>query len=141
MAIELNKNEEGQAVSSPKVENGNEGTTIEKQAMFSHAFSFSGRIRRFEFGLSYIIYSVLAVVLSVGAEESPWLAFFYIPLLWFTWAQMCKRFHDKGESGLRIFTLLIPLYNIYVLIMLFFEDGEPYENDYGKDPKGRDMYA
>lgn len=136
MAIELNKNEEGQAVSSPKVENGNEGTAIEKQAMFSHAFSFSGRIRRFEFGLSYIIYSVLAVVLSVGAEESPWLTFFYIPLLWFTWAQMCKRFHDKGESGLRIFTLLIPLYNIYVLIMLFFEDGEPYENDYGKDPKG-----
>lgn len=126
MGIDLNKNEEGQAVSSPKVENGNEGTAIEKQAMFSHAFSFSGRIRRLEFGLSYIIYCVLAVVLSVGAEESPWLAFFYIPLLWFTWAQMCKRFHDKGESGLRIFTLLIPLYNIYVLIMLFFEDGEPY---------------
>lgn len=39
MGIDLNKNEEGQAVSSPKVENGNEGSAIEKQAMFSHAFS------------------------------------------------------------------------------------------------------
>lgn len=141
MGIDLNKNEEGQVISSPKVENSNEGTAVEKQAMFSHAFSFSGRIRRLEFGLSYIIYCVLAVILSVSAEDTPLLGLLYIPLLWFTWAQMCKRFHDKGESGLRIFTLLIPLYNIYVLIMLFFEDGEPYENDYGNDPKGRNMYA
>lgn len=140
MGIDLNKTEE-QIVSSQTAENKTEEKMVEKQAMFSHIFSFSGRIRRMEFGLSYIIYGVLAIVLSVCAEETPLLGLLYIPLLWFTWAQMCKRFHDKGESGLRIFTLLIPLYNIYVMIMLFFEDGEPYENDYGKDSKGRDMYA
>lgn len=140
MGIDLNKTEE-QIVSSQSAENRTEEKMVEKQAMFSHIFSFSGRIRRMEFGLSYIIYGVLAIVLSVCAEETPLLGLLYIPLLWFTWAQMCKRFHDKGESGLRIFTLLIPLYNIYVMIMLFFEEGEPYENDYGKDPKGRDMYA
>ena len=140
MGIDLNKTEE-QIVPSQSAENRTEEKMVEKQAMFSHIFSFSGRIRRMEFGLSYIIYGVLAIVLSVCAEETPLLGLLYIPFLWFTWAQMCKRFHDKGESGLRIFTLLIPLYNIYVMIMLFFEDGEPYENDYGKDPKGRDMYA
>lgn len=140
MGIDLNKTEE-QIVSSQTAENKTEEKMVEKQAMFSHIFSFSGRIRRMEFGLSYIIYGVLAIVLSVCAEETPLLGLLYIPLLWFTWAQMCKRFHDKGESGLRIFTLLIPLYNIYVMIMLFFEDGEPYGNAYGKDPKGRDMYA
>lgn len=140
MGIDLNKTEE-QIVSSQTAENKTEEKMVEKQAMFSLIFSFSGRIRRMEFGLSYIIYGVLAIVLSVCAEETPLLGLLYIPLLWFTWAQMCKRFHDKGESGLRIFTLLIPLYNIYVMIMLFFEDGEPYENAYGKDPKGRDMYA
>ena len=140
MAIDLNKTEE-QTVSSQTAENKTGEKIVEKQAMFSHFFSFSGRIRRMEFGLSYIIYSILAIVLSVCAEETPLLGQLDIPLLWFTWAQMCKRFHDKGESGLRIFTLLIPLYNIYVMIMLFFEDGEPYENDYGKDPKGREMYA
>ena len=140
MAIDLNKTEE-QTVSSQTAENKTGEKIVEKQAMFSHFFSFSGRIRRMEFGLSYIIYSILAIVLSVCAEETPLLGLLYIPLLWFTWAQMCKRFHDKGESRLRIFTLLIPLYNIYVMIMLFFEDGEPYENDYGKDPKGREMYA
>ena len=138
MGIDLNKNE-GATPSSSVV--NNEAKTAEKQAMFSRAFSFSGRIRRLEFGLSYIIYGVLAIILSVGAEDAPLLGLLYIPLLWFMWAQMCKRFHDKGESGLRIFTLLIPLYNIYVSIMLFFEDGEPYENDYGKDPKGREMYS
>lgn len=141
MGIDLNKNEEKLVVSSSKVENGNEDTVVEKQAMFSHAFSFSGRIRRLEFGLSFLIYMMLVVVLSAGSEETPLFGILYIPLLWFWWAQMCKRFHDKGESGLRILMLLIPLYNIYVLIMLFFEDGEPYVNDYGKDPKGRDIYA
>ena len=141
MGIELNKDKEEQVISSSKVEGSNKDTVVEKQAMFSHAFSFAGRIRRLEFGLSFIIYMMIAVVLSAGTEDTPLLVILYIPLLWFWWAQMCKRFHDKGESGLRILMLLIPLYNIYVLIMLFFEDGEPYENDYGKDPKGREMYS
>lgn len=55
MAIELNKTEE-QMVSSQTAENKTEEKMVEKQAMFSHIFSFSGRIRRMEFGLSYIIY-------------------------------------------------------------------------------------
>ena len=32
----------------------------QKQKMFAHPFSFSGRIRRMEFGISYIIYFVVS---------------------------------------------------------------------------------
>lgn len=110
-----------------------------EQNMFSQAFSFSGRIRRLEFGLSYIIYILLILLLSLATEETPLLGLLYIPLLWFWFAQTCKRFHDRGKSGARILSLFIPIYGLIVLFMLFFEDGEPCENDYGKDPKGRNI--
>lgn len=138
MGIDLNKNESEQNPFRDDMDN-KVGRT-EQQAMFSHAFSFSGRIRRLEFGLSYIICVVLNVLLSGAVENTPLLGLLSIPFLWFLWAQMSKRFHDIGYSGWRIFTLLIPIYNIVVLLMLFFKDGEPCENDYGKNPKGRDIY-
>lgn len=138
MGIDLNKNESEQNPFRDDMDN-KVGRT-EQQAMFSHAFSFSGRIRRLEFGLSYIICVILNVLLSGAVENTPLLGLLSIPFLWFLWAQMSKRFHDIGYSGWRIFTLLIPIYNIVVLLMLFFKDGEPCENDYGKNPKGRDIY-
>ena len=42
MGIDLNKTEE-QIVSSQTAENKTEEKMVEKQAMFSHIFSFSGR--------------------------------------------------------------------------------------------------
>ena len=116
-------------------------TILEKQSLFAHPFSFEGRIRRLEFGLSYILYILLAVCIGALSSESPILGLFAIPLAWFWLAQLCKRFHDRYHSGARIFTLIIPLYNIYVSLMLFFADGDEYENDYGPDPKGRNMFA
>ena len=116
-------------------------TILEKQSLFAHPFSFKGRIRRLEFGLSYILYILLAVCIGALSDEAPVLGLFAIPLIWFWLAQLCKRFHDRNQSGARIITLIIPFYNIYVSLMLFFADGDEYENDYGLDPKGRNMFA
>lgn len=116
-------------------------TILEKQSLFAHPFSFKGRIRRLEFGLSYILYILLAVCIGALSGEAPILGLFAIPLAWFRLAQLCKRFHDRNQSGARIITLIIPFYNIYVSLMLFFADGDEYENDYGPDPKGRNMFA
>lgn len=113
----------------------------EKKKMFRHPFSFNGRIRRLEFGLSFIIYVVIAFWINVEFDEIPLIGLLYIPLLWFWWAQLCKRFHDRNLSGIHILTLFIPLYNIYVLVMQFFADGDKYENDYGVNPKGRNIYG
>lgn len=114
-------------------------TILEKQNLFAHPFSFEGRIRRLEFGLSYILYILLMVCIGALSDEAPILGLFAIPLIWFWLAQLCKRFHDRNQSGARIFTLIIPFYNIYVSLMLFFADGDEYENDYGPDPKGRNI--
>lgn len=139
MSIDLEKQiEESTKTSSSYVEG--EGTVSEQATMFSRAFLFSGRIRRLEFGLSFIIYVIIAFLVNVNIDEMPLIGLLYIPLLWFWWAQLCKRFHDRNLSGMHILTLFIPLYNLYVLFMQFFADGDEYENDYGVDPKGRNIY-
>ena len=45
-----------------------------------------------------------------------------------------KRFHDFNSSGWSVLLLLIPLYNIYLIIKLYFFLGDEGLNDYGDDP-------
>ena len=104
--------------------------------MFNAPFSFKGRIRRTEYGLSVIIYGVIYGILSAivspssrasdGAEII--LLIFLIPLIWFFWAQGAKRCHDIGKTG---WMQIVPLY----IFWLIFQDGESGTNQYGPNPK------
>jgi len=99
--------------------------TGKKASMFKRCFSFSGRIRRLEFGLSIIICHTYATGLFVGfALYDDLEALMYIlliPAYWFLFAQGARRCHDLGYNG---WWQLIPF---YVLAMLF-SDGDlvPY---------------
>lgn len=109
--------------------------------MFKAPFSFEGRIRRTEYGLSLIIYSfyLVFIQLIIGAGSSSSYdsnngaaAFLYlillIPGLIFLWAQAAKRCHDVGNSG---WWQLIPFYGLWLL----FQDGDAGANTYGVNPK------
>src|SRR5690606_9499111 len=100
--------------------------------MFENPFSFKGRIRRTEFGISLIIYAILLVIVNLileeNGEDAIVLVVCYIPILWFLFAQSCKRCHDLGNSGWWQF---IPLYGLWLL----FQDGQPTVNQYGDNPK------
>lgn len=103
--------------------------------MFTNPFSFEGRIRRTEYGLSFLILAVGRVALTMllaGASSGQDLtALFFvlqIPLLWFFWAQGAKRCHDLGMSGWYQLIPFLPLY-------LVFGAGEEGPNKYGEDPK------
>ena len=110
--------------------------TPQKQRMFQHPFSFKGRIRRLEYGLSYLLVYILFLPINITPEKqvSGNMALFYLllffPALWFIWAQGAKRCHDRGNSG---WYQLIPFYGLWML----FGDGEECDNKYGNDPKGR----
>ena len=104
-----------------------EGFSLER------AFSFQGRIRRSEYGVTAIIvfvyHQVVPIFFTVLPESFAWLVgLLYVPSLWLFWAQGAKRCHDRGNSG---WYQLIPF---YFFVMLFGE-GEPYDNRLGPDPK------
>lgn len=111
--------------------------------MFKAPFSFEGRIRRTEYGLSYLIYLVFSVpfnlYFNINNNEEPsgvLLIIFLlllIPLVWFMLAQGAKRCHDRGNSG---WFQIIPFYSLWML----FADSDHGPNEYGPNPKGEGNY-
>ena len=111
------------------------GQPYVKPSMFRNPFSFEGRIRRLEYGLSFIIYYIWIVIssviaVSINPYSSDGLSFlFLLPGLWFIFAQGAKRCHDRGNTG---WYQLIPFYGLWML----FGDGGIGNNAYGPNPKG-----
>jgi len=52
-----------------------------------------------------------------------------------------RRLHDTNRSFWWYLINLIPYVGGIVLLVFMCIDGNPYENDYGKDPKGRNTFA
>ena len=110
--------------------------------MFKAPFSFKGRIRRLEYGLSYIIYSVIAGIMQVVIEEEVYYnpdllvpsLLLFIPLLWFLFAQGAKRCHDRNGSG---WWQIVPFYGLWMI----FADGTEGPNEYGPNPKNPNQAA
>jgi uncharacterized membrane protein YhaH (DUF805 family) len=125
--------------------------------IFLNPFSFHGRIRRLEYGISVILFIVLTIIFyylffdpysfeykyktsifvtNYRYEEYPLLAlvfaFIYLLSNYLIIAQAWKRAQDMGDHGA---LSLIPTYNPFVLL---FKDGEPYENKHGIPPKAYD---
>lgn len=102
--------------------------------MFKNPFSFEGRIRRTEYGVSFIIYYGYLILISAvfGAlgdgNPSLLLFLFFIPAIWFMIAQGSKRCHDRGNSAGFQF---IPFYVFWML----FANGDEGSNRYGINPK------
>lgn len=115
-------------------ENNSESTSsysAKKQGMFSNPFSFDGRIRRTEYGISFIIFVFVAVFVNalVKTGEYPIIGLAYIPMYWFLWAQGAKRCHDLGNNG---WWQIIPFY----VFWLIFANADSGINQYGRNPKG-----
>ena len=122
----------------PSISSGSintEDDILDKKGMFKRIFSFKGRIRRTEYGLSYIVF-IIWYFIFIGITEmndvNPLLALFIIltivPAYWFLWAQGAKRCHDRGNSG---WYQIIPFY----FFVMLFGGSEEGVNDYGTNPK------
>jgi uncharacterized membrane protein YhaH (DUF805 family) len=99
--------------------------------MFKNPFSFNGRIRRTEFGVSLIIYYIIYFVIIASSDESSeqqLMVLLFIPIIWLLLAQGAKRCHDIGRSG---WWQIIPFYGFWLL----FKDGDMWPNEYGYNPK------
>lgn len=101
--------------------------------MFKNPFSFKGRIRRTEYGLSYIIYIIIFLSFNFAVQDTGTFGIIifllvYAGLLWFLLAQGAKRCHDLENSGIY---QLIPFYFLWML----FAEGKNGTNRYGVNPK------
>lgn len=111
-----------------------ENPTDKKPAMFSRPFSFKGRIRRLEYGLTYLAYCIWGVFMQVMLDDQisdGYVIFFLVilvPILWIFYAQGAKRCHDIGNSG---WYQIIPFYTLWMI----FAKGEIETNKYGVCPK------
>lgn len=98
--------------------------------MFKNLFTFDGRIRRLEYGISFII-STFSMTLISGFmyKQEPLIIWITsIPVYWFLVSQGAKREHDLGNSG---WWQLVPFRPLWLLIM----EGQPDTNEYGVNPK------
>lgn len=95
--------------------------------------TFSGRARRKEYWMFFLISTIISIVISIIANvvHFPLLSTIYsLVVLLPTLAVGVRRMHDVGKSG---WFILIPIYNL----ILFCTDGEQGENAYGPDPKNQ----
>lgn len=94
--------------------------------MFKNPFSFNGRIKRTEYGISFVIYLSLylfvRIMIDKGGSDAAF-AILFIPIFWFSWAQSAKRCHDLNKSG---WWQLIPFY----FFVLLFSKGDQWANQY-----------
>lgn len=123
-----------------KNDQSNTSQLPKKSNMFSHPFSFKGRIRRTEYWITFIISCLVNFSIdlifnstSYSFSESIYIVLFvivifYVTFIWFLLAQNTKRCHDLGNSG---FYQLIPFYGLWLL----FKEGEKEINKYGVSPK------
>ena len=129
---DANTKSEGQFVGAEVTNNNTSAQNHKRRGMFSNSFSFSGRIRRTEYGITFIIAAILITFINVLTEESyelAWLFLAYIPIYWFFFAQGAKRCHDMGNSG---WYQIIPFYALW---MIFAKGEEGISNKYGINPK------
>ncbi|MES2387080.1 MAG: DUF805 domain-containing protein [Bacteroidota bacterium] len=95
--------------------------------MIKAPFSFEGRIRRLEYGISSLLAFSAVLIILYTSQDYPVLWVLAIPLLWFTFAARAKRCHDIGFSA---------WFKYKDSFQLLLKDGEIGPNQYGENPKG-----
>ncbi|WP_339723190.1 DUF805 domain-containing protein [uncultured Paraglaciecola sp.] len=102
---------------------------------------FTGRTRRKEYWMFFLIYTILIILLSVvdavlGAGFLSLL--FSLAMLVPSISIAARRLHDTGRSGWWQLISFIPLIGIIILIVFLVQDSHD-DNEYGANPKSGEL--
>ena len=109
------------------------------------SFSFSGRARRKEYWMFFLIVVLIAIFLALAdgimgtysAEAGFGLlgGLFMLCILIQSLAVGVRRLHDTGRSGWWLLINLIPFVGPIIVLVLLALEGQAGENRFGPDPK------
>ncbi|MFP5409860.1 MAG: DUF805 domain-containing protein [Gammaproteobacteria bacterium] len=109
------------------------------------SFSFSGRARRKEYWMFFLITVLIAIFLALAdgilGTYSSELGFgllgglFLLGILIQSLAAGVRRLHDTGRSGWWLLINLIPLVGPIIVLVLLALEGQAGDNAYGPNPK------
>ncbi len=95
---------------------------------------FTGRARRQEFWMFVLVnFIIMAALRMFGLDMIHTL--YSLAVLVPSLAVGARRLHDTGRSGWWLLLNLIPVIGWIVLIVLFAQDSQPGDNEYGPSPK------
>lgn len=103
-------------------------------------FGFSGRINRAKYFWIPFLVGIPIAILGVLAQYSENIFLLLLALLFeiasaiLSICLTVQRLHDIERPGTHWWLLLIPLYNIYLGLVLLFKPGTDGPNMYGPDP-------
>ena len=107
---------------------------------------FTGRARRKEYWYSFLVHTIISIVLAVidgisgsfSAEAGVGLlgGIYILAILIPSISVSVRRLHDTDRSGWWLLIGLIPLIGAIVLFVFMVQDSKPGENQYGTNPKG-----
>jgi len=101
---------------------------------FIRMFDFNGRSRRKEYFIFLVFASLLLSLLGSIAPEQIALIASFVILIAFLSASI-RRLHDTENSGWKVLWILVPVIGWIYLFILYWKEGQRYENKYGSDPK------
>jgi len=107
---------------------------------------FTGRARRKEYWYFILINFFIGILISLltlfpitekifGIVSIGYYLALFIPSL----AVCVRRLHDTNRSGFSLFLALIPLAGIIILTIYLIQDGTLEKNQYGENPKNKDV--
>jgi uncharacterized membrane protein YhaH (DUF805 family) len=106
---------------------------------------FSGRARRQEYWMFFLVNIIISIILAVidkmtgSFSEAAGMGvlggLFSLAILIPSIAVSMRRLHDTDRSGWWLLIGLIPLIGAIVLIVFLVQDSKPGQNQYGPNPK------
>ncbi len=108
---------------------------------------FSGRARRMEYWMFFLVSAIISAILLVTDEFMGWklemdgddLGFlstlYHIAIIIPYLAVIIRRLHDTDRSGWWVLIALIPLVGAIVLLVFMILKGNEGDNRFGPDPK------
>ena len=106
--------------------------------MLNNYAVFTGRSRRRDYWLAYLMNVIIIVVLNVLAFIIPFIVYvsslYSLAVLVPGIALSIRRLHDISKSGWWLFIGFVPIVGAIILLVFFATDSEG-DNEYGPNPK------